>query len=260
MSIKKSVVRVGIAVAVLGFASTLQSSARASCGEAVNAHAGWIVPNPITSFFFWPPVRSDAAAYVYQWAGLLNNATFYSRVTEYGVHAGVSGDLVSIASASTGALDESTIQLTLYLALAGANRVPRTGEVFVILLPHGTTSNWNTSGGGFGPHAWVNATFPDGNVYPLVYSVIEYYSDAVSTDVAISHELFETYTDPIWGNDSSGHAIGFGWWDDSIDSWSVYNKQELADMCENHYHSERTWTLSGATLTQLWSQTLCTCH
>jgi hypothetical protein len=262
MLTKKNVVRGWIFVAMLGgmLSAGLQSSAQA-CGQQVNAHAGWIIAKPITSFLFWPTARSDAAAYVYQWAGLLNNASFYSRVAEYGVNVGTAGALVNLTSASVGALDESTIQYGLYLALVAANRVPKTGEVFVILLPQGTTSKGDT-GGSFGHHYWINATFPDGKVYPLVYAVIEYYSDAVTTDVAISHELYETYTDPIWNNDSSGHAIGLGWWDDTIDnSWSIKNRQELADMCENHNNGlDLHWTLNGATLAQLWSQNACTCQ
>ncbi len=68
---------------------------------------------------------------------------------------------------------------------------------------------------------------------PIVYSVIEH-NDLQSTNYAVSHELYETYTDPIAVKGSDGAWYGFGWWDESVDAFTLNSgAAEIADMCVN---------------------------
>jgi hypothetical protein len=142
---------------------------------------------------FWPIPRSAAATYVLHWATLVSNSTFYGFLTDFGVQPGTVGQILVLsnqyAAPTRYGLDESSIEFGIFIALITANRVPKTGENFVVFLPQGVTSNTDTGGRFFGHHAWVNVLFPDGNVYPIVYSVVEYYSDWASTDYIMSHEL-----------------------------------------------------------------------
>jgi hypothetical protein len=262
-----------LAILALGsaFAVGQETIARASCVEPVNGHQGWIISNPITSPMFWPTPRSDAVNYVLHWASLVSNSAFYGHVTEYGVHPGTVGQLLVLSnqyavSGNVG-LDESTIQWGLIIALTSANRIPQNGENFVVFLPPGVTSNYDTSSRFAGHHGWLNWTFSDHNQHAIIYSVVEYFSDFASTDYVMSHELFETYTDPITGTDSNGNFVGLGWYDDATDLWASGGEREIADMCVNLALETKQsvppyWTMNGSTspLAQVWSEQMCNCH
>lgn len=237
-----------------------ESNARA-CSELVFNH-GIVLGGPVTSFFFWPPTRSDASALVYGWAGILNDRHFYDRVNEYGVTGGTPGIVVPTVpgySYPTGPLDETTIQAALYYALVNANHVPGNNEVFLIFLPNGTYAK--TDGTTQGAHHWYfSSWFPDGNTHAFIYGVIEYMSNANKTNYFVSHELYELFTDPFWNLDSNGKFYGYGVWDESTDRWSRGNAREIADMCQNGLGGTPSWSGYGTTMSQVWSQNLCTCH
>jgi hypothetical protein len=238
--------------------------AQARCSENVNGHLGWVLVTPITSMVFWPPGRPDALSLFIRWINLFSDPQFYSHVTEYGLNPGSVGQLLGLTSfAPTGVdLDENVIQYVLYLGLLSAGRVPQPGENFLVILPPGTRSNYDVQNGLLGHHNWVNVQYQDGSTHTIVYSVLEYSSDIPSMDYLASHELFETYVNPVMGVDANGNFWGAGWWDETPSSkYVVGNSREIADMCVNAAPNVfPRWSVGGTRVAQVWSQSMCACH
>jgi hypothetical protein len=244
------------------FVCSGESNARAACSEALNNY-GYVFGNTITSVFFWGPQRSDAGALARGWSGVVNDPGFYSRVNEYGVQGGSYGTFVpTVAGYPTGALAENTIQQGVYYALQNAyfNYIPHVTEVFLVFLPNGTYATVDANNNQAAHHWYFSARFPDGNTYNVVYAVIEYMANLDQTNYFISHELYESYTDPYWTIDGNNNFFGFGVWDGSTSMWSRGNAREIGDMCQNGLGGTPSWSGYGTTMSQVWSQNLCGCH
>jgi hypothetical protein len=186
---------------------------------------------------------------VYQ--NILNSTEFYGRVSQYGTPSGRAGQLfLTPTNAAHGALNESWIINQLVSTLDSAHHVPLDSETFVIVLPPGTTSKLDTQRSLGGHHDFFLHTFSDGRQHVVPYSIVEYSSDFNFTTIAISHELYETYTDAI---------PGWGWWDGTTGSMV-----ELADVCVNATNNTFPpfWQMQpgGWAISKIWSQFLfCTC-
>lgn len=257
-------------LAFLASLCAIAPSSAHACPEAVTGHSGWIIDKPVTTFFFMPPILSEWITLLQDIQAELDHSEFYDHVSEYGVRRGSYGGLITVPSGPTGTLSDDTIQFVLLLALANSNHTPGPGENFVIILPKGSHAALDMDQGkltGGGYHNWFNYTF-SGVQIPVIYSVIE--PDNVASMVyAISHELYEVFTDPIVvGNETQGNFYGFGWWATAPVGTSAYirtNQREIADMCmnaaPNPFLFRPTWTSQqGNFLAQVWSEQSCACH
>ncbi len=254
-------------MSVVALAATFGSASSAeACPQNVNGHLGWVIFNPVTSFAWWPPGRSDALRIAASWSYLLVLPQIYQRLAPYGVRQGSPGAELTLPSnlpTNNTAISEDAIVDGIFQGLVNAHRVPEDGEVFVVMMPpnaRAAEDRMTTEYTADGHHYWQNRMFPDGSTHPIVYAVVEYNSDFQETNFLLSHELFETYTDPFSVPSANGN-VGLGWYDDDSDMWTANGTNpEIADMCLNKYPRQyRYWTLKNIVLSQVWLPQYCDC-
>jgi hypothetical protein len=237
---------------VVAALATTRSSPAQTCPTQVTGHFGWTVPNPIITQVYWPAVRSDALLLAGNWINQLTDPNFYSPVQEYGINRGTLGGLyVPTGLPHGGTLSDPQIQDGLATTLQQQHTVPRSGEVYLIFLPSDSNAQMDNDPGAQGYHGFVTRQLWDGNSYLLVYGVIEYNGgDFQATNVAVSHELYEAFTDPIDIPTGNGHIQCTGYCDNG--------NNEIADICGGGFGGK--WQGDyGMTLAQVWSQARCEC-
>lgn len=216
----------------------------ATCPYFFVNHGGRVIAHPRIHRVFWGSAWSqwpryfESISYNATWSNLANTAAFYNRVAEYGIGQGSSGNRFDISTGATGAVAETTFQDGLVSALAAASYTPTDDDIFVIFLPPGTTSQYDTDNNGAGHHysfyGLVNYAFHD-----IVYAVLEYQTSSDTLNMNVSHEIMEAATDP--------------------DIYSYFDTvtnpaQEVGDVC---WHQSAK--IAGYTVEKVWSQAVCRC-
>ena len=112
---------------------------------------------------------------------------------------------------------------------------PDGSTIYVVMLPNGITSQYDTSSGFIGHHQTYS--YNGRNVW---YAVAEYSTDTRRTLSVITHEVYEAATDP----DGST-----GYWDPPHGG-----ETEVGDLC-----NLQTMIMDGYPVQQVWSQNACGC-
>jgi hypothetical protein len=223
-----------------------------------NPNHGPVITTPRINLLFWGTYdAAKASSITNAWQQLASAPAFYSREAEYGVQGGSFGQrLPDYVGGATGNLSDCQLVGGLADAINQAHMAPNSNDLFVVLLPTGTTSSYDRSFPAFGHHAsyaWngfvgsctapgTGTTYPlniNGSYVNLRYAIVESEVDPY-LNVTVSHEIAEATTNPDGG--SYGPDIG--------------------DMCEdpNQYNSQNPYNYIGGVMVQkIWSQNACRC-
>jgi hypothetical protein len=194
--------------------------------------------------------------YTAYWSALGTTPAFYNRLREYGVTTGSVVGPTFYAAGATGALTEEQITAGIQAAIS---YVPSYNETFVVLLPSGTTSVLDTQNIAGGHHSSFANTFHIG----VPFAVIEFSSNATTTEWRSSHEVMEASTDPnatsscytqmggtCPGPANSGPINGYCCTAATGGGWVP----EIGDACNG-----RTNQIAGLTTQQFFSNSACRC-
>jgi len=178
--------------------------------------------HPVLHFTFWGAYwanhQDEARTVGVHWVTLTDGSVL-DRLAEYGVGKGrvdllyaVPGNGMQQAMSS----DDERAELISEID-RGLLPAPSTDDVYVVMMPPGTRTEYAIENGFTGYHAQF--TYHD---VSAAYIVAGY---ASGTDLVISHELYEAATDPFATNpvDREGHEVGdlCEWQTDAIDGYTV---------------------------------------
>jgi hypothetical protein len=174
------------------------------------------------------------------WQTMANTPAFYNRLHEYGVSTGSYVQRLDYAAGTVNvALTEE--QLKTGIKAAYGSYTPTSSDIFVVLLPSGTSSLGDNQYGYGGHHSSLTA-----GSTTVPWAVIEYSSNALTTEWRTSHEIFEALTDfNATGSCSNGTcslSTGSGW------------IPELGDGCNG-----QLGTIAGLQTQKFWSNAACRC-
>jgi len=212
-----------------------------------------LIVNPKVYFLFWgsfwstDPGLTERTGFTDTWSTMAASEAFYKQLAEYGIGNGqYLGSSVQTPNLGTGAtVTEATVQ-TLLTGQIGSGGVPTNdaNTLYVIMMPTGKQSTYDTTNGFLGHHGFTNK-----NNVKVWYAVVEHQTTAVTANNVISHEIYEAATDPDEGSGPGGVSqAGTGWRD------AVGASDEIGDIC--NLNSE---TLRGTVIQQVWSQRMCAC-
>ncbi|HEY0482062.1 MAG TPA: VCBS repeat-containing protein [Kofleriaceae bacterium] len=216
-----------------------------SCTYNISAHGGRILPSPKVHRLFWGDYwtqaahTAEASDYDTTWANLANDPAFYTRMSEYGVGPGSSGNRWNLTGVPTGSISEATITAQIQSTLSNASYFPSSNDLFVVFLPAGTTNQVDTSNSFSGHHdhfAWSFIFFS----FDVAYAVIEYSTDRNYTNPVVSHEISEAATDPDLN----------AYWDSTPGNGGT----EIGDICRFVYNN-----IAGQQVETTYSQRSCRC-
>lgn len=188
--------------------------------------------HPKVHFVFWGDW--DAAGYTDRWTRLLQGPVL-DRLAEYGNKgATLEGPFyqqttnVPVDTIPGSVNEDATIPATLedYFH-KGTIPAPSGEDVYVVFLPPGTTTKLFQLEGAVGAHT---ASVYNGTWY--TYAIIR----DVHADLTLSHELYESITDPY----------GTGWHNGP-------QQEEIGDMCDPFDPAIGTDTFGDTTVQKLWS-------
>lgn len=198
--------------------------------DAFRDGGGWTMKHPTMHLVFWgsywQSYPAEVGGYTARWDALMNTpGDVLDRLAEYGVQGGAFDTAVALAAPAAAGNIPTTVMLGELNdeIITGVLPTPSADTLYVIMLPPGATTDLLVQWGSRGYHA---ASVYGGT--PYAYAVVEY----GSTDVIVSHELYEAATDPA----------GLGW-------VNRRTGQEIADACASHYVVQ-----DGATVATAWSQ------
>ncbi len=208
---------------------------------------GWTsIPNPVVYLIYWGGIGPGTAwdtgpGYDPFWNVMANTPSFWNRLMEYGIDTGGSfGGSFGFAG-PTGVLTEEQLETAPQAAGFPIRPYSEPGamvssDIYVILLPQGTSSLFDQQTGASGHHAdWVDF---DGVTHP--WAVIEFNGSAVFTEEVTSHEITEAATDPDGNSGYTQNGSG--------------GLGEIADPCENQLAY-----IAGFQVQQIWSEDACRC-
>jgi hypothetical protein len=130
---------------------------------------------------------------------------------------------------------EAAIQAAITYRFDVSAITPDTSTIYVVMLPNGVTSAYDTSSGFIGHHQTY--TYKGTTIW---YAVVEYSSDTRRTMNVITHEVYEAATDP---------DLSTGYWDPAHGG-----ETEVGDLC-----NLQTLMIDGYPVQQVWSQQACAC-
>jgi hypothetical protein len=189
------------------------------------------------STYFWDQHQTERDTYKAALNAVANDAAFWARLSEYGITGGSYGgqiDLTRFGGPST-TLTEKSIQDALSFRFDNLSSGADSSAIYVVMLPNGLTSDYDTSNGFIGHHQTYN--YKGQNIW---YSVVEYSTDTRQTLSVITHEVYEAATDPDVSTGYFDHAQG--------------GETEVGDLCNG-----QTMMMDGYTVQQVWSQNSCGC-
>ncbi len=189
------------------------------------------------STYFWDRHLTERHYYRDALHTVGNDAAFWNRLSEYGVTGGsVAGtlDLTRFGGPSV-SVSEQAIRDALTYRFNVSNITPDQNTIYVVMLPNGITSAYDTSNGFIGHHQTY--TYNGQNVW---YAVVEYSTDTRTTLNVITHEVYEAATDP---------DVSTGYWDPANGG-----ETEIGDLC-----NLQTEIIDGYPVQQVWSQKGCKC-
>lgn len=189
------------------------------------------------STYFWDRHLTERHYYRDALQAVGNDAAFWNRLSEYGVTGGsVAGtlDLTRFGGPSA-SVSEQAIRDALTYRFNVSNITPDQSTIYVVMLPNGITSAYDTSNGFIGHHQTY--TYNGQNVW---YAVVEYSTDTRTTLNVITHEVYEAATDP---------DVSTGYWDPANGG-----ETEIGDLC-----NLQTEIIDGYPVQQVWSQKGCKC-
>lgn len=229
----------GATTAELSTASSAQFGVPActSANVAVN-HGQASMTGAKISLVYWGSWTTHP--YDSYWQTLANTPAFYNRLREYGVTAGSYNQRYDYAAGTVGvALTEEQIKSGIQAAI-GTYRASAS-DIFIVLLPSGTSSKGDNQYGYGGHHSSFSA-----NGATVPWAVIEYSSNTTTTEWRSSHEVMEALTDPNATSSCSSTSctlsVGTGWY------------PEIGDGCNG-----ATTQIAGLNSQQFWSNSACRC-
>jgi hypothetical protein len=217
-----------------------------ACTYNISAHGGRILANPKVHRLFygdyWTQAAHTAEATDYDttWTNLASDPAFYTRMSEYGVGVGSSGNRWNLTGVTTGSIPESTITAAIQTTLSNAGYFPSANDLFVVFLPSGTTDQFDITNSASGHHShftWSPFLFVS---FDVAYAVIEYSTDRNYTNPVVSHEISEAATDP---------DLNAFW-----DSTPGNGGPEIGDICRFVYNN-----IAGQQVETTYSQRSCRC-
>jgi hypothetical protein len=188
------------------------------------------------STYFWDQHKTERDTYKAALNAVANDAAFWARLSEYGITGGSYGgqiDLTRFGGSAT--LTEKAIQDALSFRFDNLSSGADSSAIYVVMLPNGLTSDYDTSNGFIGHHQTYN--YKGQNIW---YSVVEYSTDTRRTLSVVTHEVYEAATDPDVSTGYFDHAQG--------------GETEVGDLCNG-----QTIMMDGYTVQQVWSQSSCGC-
>lgn len=218
-----------------------------TCTHNVTNQGGRVVAAPKIHRVFWGNYWTQAAHTAEAtrndttWTKLANSPSFFSRMSEYGIGTGSSGNRLDITTGATGNVTEATFRSSLQTAIVNSGYVPGNNDVFVIFLPSGTASQFDIDNSAGGHHDHFSATI-GGASRDIVYAIIDYYATADMTNIVTSHEIAEAVTDP------DPEAAPISAW------WEISTQAEISDICQGTNRS-----IAGTLVETTWSQVACRC-
>jgi hypothetical protein len=189
------------------------------------------------STYFWDRHLTERHYYRDALTAVGGDPAFWSRLSEYGITGGSFAgtiDLTRFGGPST-SVSEQAIRDALTYRFNVSSITPDASTIYVVMLPNGITSAYDTSNGFIGHHQTY--TYKGQSVW---YAVVEYSSDTRTTLNVITHEVYEAATDP---------DVSTGYWDPASGG-----ETEIGDLC-----NLQTMIIDGYPVQKVWSQKGCGC-
>lgn len=204
--------------------------------------SGPLITNPKVvlmwwSTYFWDVHKTEKNYYKAALNAFGNDAAFWKRLSEYGITGGSYAgtiDLTRFGGPST-SVSEAAIQSALTFRFDNLSTPPDQSSIYVVMLPNGVTSAYDTSSGFIGHHQTYK--YKGKSIW---YAVVEYSSNTSRTLNVITHEVYEAATDP---------DLSTGYWDPAHGG-----ETEVGDLC-----NLQTMMMDGYPVQQVWSQKACAC-
>jgi hypothetical protein len=189
------------------------------------------------STYFWDTHKTERDFYKKALNAFCSDAAFWSRLSEYGITGGSYGGTIDLTrfGGSSANVSEQAIRDALTFRFDNLSTPPDPSTIYVVMLPNGITSAYDTSNGYIGHHQTYQ--YKGKNIW---YSVVEYNHNTSQTLTVITHEVYEAATDPDVSTGYFDHAQG--------------GETEVGDLCNG-----QTMTMDGYTVQQVWSQKACGC-
>lgn len=189
------------------------------------------------STYFWDQHHTERLYYRQALNAFANDPAFWARLSEYGITGGSyvgQIDLTRFGGSAT--LSEQAIRDALTFRFDNLSAGADSNTIYVVMLPTGVTSDYDTSAGFIGHHQTY--AYKGQNIW---YSVVEYSTDTRQTLTVITHEIYEAATDPDVRTGYFDHAQG--------------GETEVGDLCNG-----QTTMIDSYTVQQVWSQKACGCE
>jgi hypothetical protein len=200
------------------------------------------MPKVVLSFWdnhFWYKGQNltDLNYYVQALEAFGNDSSFWKRLSEYSI---TSGSFLGTARAPSniggvGTLTEQQIQDEIGYLFNVASQKQFQNEILVVLLPSEIQSEYDIKNGFLGHHQTFN--YKGKNVW---YGVVEYSTSTSQTLSVITHEIYETATDP---------DLRSGYFDRAQNG-----EGEIGDFCNLMQEP-----FDGYPVQLVWSQSSCSC-
>ena len=146
------------------------------------------------STYFWDRHLTERHYYRDAMTAVANDPAFWNRLGEYGITGGSFGGQIDLTrfGGPSASVSEQAIRDTLTFRFNVSQITPDGSAIYVVMLPNGITSAYDTSSGFIGHHQTYQ--YNGRNVW---YAVAEYSTDTRQTLSVITHEVYEAATDPI---------------------------------------------------------------
>lgn len=198
----------------------------------------WLLTVPKIHVIFWGSFWNNAGATQFQqltqeFNTILNDPNFYTSVSVYGIKPGsLDGIFNTNPNVPAGVLSEPYITQELQNEInSGVVPSNDANSLYVIILPQGTQAQLDIQDKFAGRHDVVNN---------IAYTYVEYSENYQDMGAVVSHEAFESFTDPNGGTGFNGGVGG---------------EDEIADYCQNG----PTWQLDGYPIAKVWDANKCNC-
>jgi hypothetical protein len=187
------------------------------------------------STYFWDQHLTERHYYRDALTAFGNDSAFWNRLSEYGITSGSFGGTIDLTrfGGPSASISEQSIQDALTYRFNVSNITPDPNAIYVVMLPNGITSAFDTANNFIGHHRLY--TYKGNNVW---YAVVEYSANTSRTLNVITHEVYEAASDP---------DLSTGYLDSSTNN-------EIGDLC-----NLQTTTMDGYPVQQVWSQKACSC-
>jgi hypothetical protein len=147
--------------------------------NVTKSSGGKILSNPKVvlmwwSTYFWDRHTTERNYYKAALNAFANDAAFWSRLSEYGITGGSYGGSIDLTrfGGPSASVSESAIQAALTFRFDNLATPPDSNSIYVVMLPNGISSAYDTSNGFIGHHQTYKYKSTD-----IYYSVVEYSAD-----------------------------------------------------------------------------------